>query len=95
MILQHPIVARVALVLNVAGTVLLALSFQATSSDFVFVTAPNTDMMTGKFAMGNTTYAICVNDHAMAATTDHGGLGMGLHSCPTSNKAYPAAVVIA
>ena len=42
---EDPRWARVALLLNLVGTILLALSFQATSSDFRLVTATNVDFM--------------------------------------------------
>jgi hypothetical protein len=81
-----------ALFLNLAGTILLALSFLATASDFRLVTASNYALGTQQTAPGQTTYAICVKNYALAAT-DGRGVGIGFNGCPSSETARPAAVV--
>lgn len=91
---ENPWLARLALVLNLVGTILLALSFAATSSDFRLITAPDTSIF-GKSALGNTAYAICAKNYVLAITDAQHGLGIGTGECPNWDKSYPAAVVIA
>jgi hypothetical protein len=86
-------VARFALFLNLAGTLLLAFSFLATSSDFRLITAANTDGY-GKPAAGRTAYAICVNNYVLVLTDSaKNGIEMGENGCPHWDNASPAAVV--
>jgi hypothetical protein len=85
---------RVALILNLLGTGLLAFSFVATSSDFRLITAPDTNVY-GKPAPGSTAYAICVQNYSVAITDAHGVAGMGVNNCPNWDKSSPAAVVVA
>jgi hypothetical protein len=92
--LQGPSLARIALGLNLLGTILLALSFSATSSDFKLVTAENTDIR-GNAVIGLTAYAICVKGYALAVTDAKGSVGIGMHECPNWANSYPSAVVIA
>jgi hypothetical protein len=91
---DNPWLARLALFLNLAGAILLALSFSATSSDFRLITARDTDVF-GKPSPGHTAYAICANNYTLAITDSAGGLGMGIRNCPNWDKSYPAALVIA
>lgn len=63
---ETPLYARIALCLNLVGTILLALSFQATSSDFRMVTASDVyvkDNAPGVFVHYVNVHAICsLND---------------------------------
>ncbi len=70
---------RIALTLNLLGMVLLFLSFQATSSNFKFVTTPE-----------KLSY-MCVYDKAFFVRSPEGGLSMGVFDCP--QKARAAAIV--
>ena len=72
---------RAALLCNLLGTVMLFMSFQATSSDLKLVTTKD----------GRT--ALCVNNHALAVSLPNGGIGIGMSSCPDWENARPAAVV--
>jgi hypothetical protein len=72
---------RVSLLLNLVGTVLLFLSFQATSSNFRLITT----------ADGNS--ALCVNQRALLVSYANGNWGMGIYTCPEWEHARPAAVV--
>lgn len=67
-------------VLNVLGTLLLVFSFQATSSDFMLVTAKD-----GRAAL-------CVGKAALFVLDQQGGLGVGT-KCPDWQTGSPAAVV--
>jgi hypothetical protein len=78
---------RIALALNVAGTILLFYSFQATSSSFRLISRSQPSVM-GKY----TEYAICVKDFTLLETNGH-GVGIGHFGCPTSEDDRPAAVV--
>ncbi len=78
---------RIALALNLAGTLLLFYSFQATSSSFRLVSRPQRNAM-GVF----TEYDICVKDYTLLQTNLH-GVGIGHMGCPTSEDDRPAAVV--
>lgn len=77
---EDPLWARIALLLNLVGTALLFLSFQATSSNFRLITT----------AAGDS--ALCVDKYAMmisSATTWQ----MGHMPCPDWEHSRPAAVV--
>jgi hypothetical protein len=89
---EDPLWARIALLLNLAGTILLALSFQATSSDFRLVTALGYDL-NGKVATGVTAYALCVNDYTLLVTDSARGVGIGHKGCPNWESSRPSAVV--
>jgi hypothetical protein len=91
---ENPWPACFALLLNLAGTRLIASSFAATSSDFRLITAPDTDV-TGKPAPGSTAYAICAQNYVLAVTDARGGLIVCTHNCPNWDKSSPAAVVVA
>ena len=91
---EDPLWARIALLLNLAGTILLALSFQATSSDFRLVTAHNQNLV-GQPAPGASVYAICVNNFVLAATDSVSGTSLGNDHCPDWENADPSAVVTA
>lgn len=97
---EDPRWARIALLLNLVGTILLALSFQATSSDFRFVTThdhtyrgrtPRNDMHF------DTVYALCTNDTTMIAEgIDSNGVPnivLNVPRCPDNEHAKSAAVV--
>jgi hypothetical protein len=70
---------RIALSLNLLGMVLLFLSFQATSSNFRFVTTPD-----------NKDY-ICIQNEAFFMHPHDGGFSMGSFPCPQDARA--AAIV--
>ena len=72
---------RLALILNLAGTVILFLSFQATSSNFRLITTKD-----GKSAL-------CVDQRAMMIATPDRGWLIGAQQCPDWENARPAAVV--
>jgi hypothetical protein len=92
---ESPSLARIALALNIAGTILLALSFQATSSDFRFITAQGYDHY-GKLSPGNTAYAVCIQDYAVILTDTVTGTLLGsARRCPDWQQALPSAVVTA
>jgi hypothetical protein len=78
---------RIALALNLAGTLLLFYSFQATSSSFRLISRSQPGVM-GSY----TEYAICVKDFTLLQTIGH-GVGIGHLGCPTSEDDRPAAVV--
>ncbi len=84
-----------ALFANLLGTILVTLSFQATSSDFRFVTARNSSVMPGSPSQGATAYAICVNNYTLAVTDSKGSVGIGVRNCPNWENAHPAAIVTA
>jgi hypothetical protein len=73
---------KVGLAANLAGAVLLWLSFQATSSNLKIVTT--TDHRTALCAAGR---ALIVDDPL------HGGTAFGVARCPEWENARPAAVV--
>ena len=66
--------------LNFLGAIFLFLSFQATSTDFILVTATD-----GRSAL-------CVGKNALFFMTPDGGLGMGT-KCPDWETGKPTAVV--
>ena len=72
---------RLALILNLAGTVTLFLSFQATSSNFRLITTKD-----GKSAL-------CVDQRAMVVALPGGAWTIGSQQCPDWENARPAAVV--
>jgi len=72
---------RLALILNLVGTVTLFLSFQATSSNFRLITTKD-----GKSAL-------CVDQRAMLIALPGGGWTIGSQQCPDWENARPAAVV--
>jgi hypothetical protein len=78
---------RVALVLNVAGALLLFLSFQATSSSFRLIRKPVSAESNAGFM-----YEICVEDYMLLAT-DTRGVFLGHHGCPATSDDRRAAVV--
>ena len=73
---------KFALALNLAGTALIWLSFQATSSNLKIVTTA--DHRTALCANGR---ALIIDDPA------HKGTGFGIARCPEWENARPAAVV--
>jgi hypothetical protein len=73
---ESPLLARIALALNIVGTILLALSFQATSSDFRFINARGYDHY-GNLSPGNTAYAVCIRDYAVILTDTVTGTALG------------------
>lgn len=87
-----PWIARFALLLNVTGTFLIGLAFQATSSDLKFVTVTSIASASGAY-LPSTLWSICVEDRILAQTNSAGAFRMGTHErCPES--ARPAAVVV-
>lgn len=82
-----------ALFLNLGGTILLGLSFQATASDFRLITAHGYDVRSHQPSADKTAYAICVNNYALAVTDATSGLIIGTKNCPQWESAKPAAVV--
>lgn len=96
---EDPRWARIALLLNVVGTILLALSFQATSSDFRLVKADNLTVP-GNGNNPSTTFrsvfALCTTDRTLIAEgTDSRGPALVLSApgCPDSPNNRAAAVV--
>lgn len=75
--------ARTSAVLNLLGSFLVFLSFQATSTDLLLVTSKN---------VGDKTAAFCVRDKALFGLTPTGGLSMG-YACPQGESVKPTAVV--
>ena len=73
--------ARFALLCNLLGTVLLFLSFQATSSDFKLITTSD-----GRAAL-------CVYGRALMVAIPNGAWQLGNIPCPEWEHARPAAVV--
>lgn len=96
---EDPRWARTALLANLVGTILLALSFQATSSDFRLVTT--SDMFVPSNAGHppshfNKVFALCTKDRTLVAEgTDASGPALILSApgCPDSAHAKSAAVV--
>lgn len=74
---------RLALTLNLIGTLALFFSFQATSSDFRLVSTS-----TGSLSQ----YSICIHDFTLLMTDGHSEVELGHQGCPTENN-RPAAVV--
>jgi hypothetical protein len=72
---------RFALLLNLFGTVLLFLSFQATSSNFRLITTSQGDS------------ALCVDQRALIISYAVRGMSIGTMDCPDWQNARPAAVV--
>jgi hypothetical protein len=72
--------------MNLAGTILLFYSFQATSSDFRLVTAPSP-----RWA-GEKEYDLCVNGFNLAGTDTKQGMIWG-GKCADWGNSRPAAVV--
>jgi hypothetical protein len=79
---------RVALALNLGGTLVLFFSFQATSSAFRLIRRP---ISTGIFRT-EYDYEICVEDFTLLATNKHGVM-FGHYGCPVAPDDRPAAVV--
>jgi hypothetical protein len=80
--------AQFALILNLAGTVALFYSFQATSSNFRLVTAVTSS------AFGTSEQsALCVYGHAMMKANKAGGWSIGGGPCPDWEHSRAAAVV--
>ena len=73
--------ARIALICNLAGTMLLFLSFQATSSNFKLITTSD-----GRSAL-------CVNNYALLEVGPKNTFVIGQANCPEWEHARPAAVV--
>jgi hypothetical protein len=102
-VFSNPKWQRIALSLNLLGTVLLFYSFQATSSDFKLVrSAPGSSSVLdqGPYAfhamgVGSTTenYALCVSNYTLLASDAHSGVSFGHMGCPNWDKARPAAIV--
>jgi hypothetical protein len=74
--------------MNLAGTLLLFYSFQATSSSFRLVKR----QPSGLFSV-NSEYSICVEDYTLMSTDARGGVVIGHRGCPTSQDDRRAAVV--
>lgn len=72
---------RLALILNLAGTALLYLSFQATSSTVKIITDPQGDT------------AICMNGNTVIESSPGGAVGIGAPGCPQLPNAKPIALV--
>jgi hypothetical protein len=89
---ENPLWARIALLSNLAGTILLALSFQATSSDFRLVSARGFDLR-GQINPASTAYALCVNNYTLVISDSVNGIGFGRPGCPNWESSRPAAVV--
>lgn len=79
---------RIALALNLAGTLLLFYSFQATSSSFRLIRRPVSQIF-----QGDMEYSICVADFTLLSTTGQGSVAIGHAGCPTSKDDRRAAVV--
>ena len=73
-------IVQFALALNGIGALLLALAFQATSTDVMLVTDK-----------AKSTAAFCIGNRAMFVVEGH-GVGFGT-TCPESNTMKPTAVV--
>jgi hypothetical protein len=95
---------KAALLLNLAGTIILFYSFQATSSDFKLVVAPyvpppprvlpNGQILPNRFpSYGTKQYALCVNNYTLIASDASSSIMMGHAGCPNWENARPAAVV--
>jgi hypothetical protein len=86
-VLVNPKWQQAALLANLAGTVLLFYSFQATSSDFRLVTVPSEIFSDQK------QYALCVNNYVIISSDGRNGVLFGHAGCPSWDNAKPAAVV--
>lgn len=73
---------KFALFLNLAGTILLFLSFQATSSNIKIVTTRD-----------SFDTALCVEGRGIVVAMPRGEMAFNLPHCPDWNNAKPAAVV--
>ncbi|MDQ2947815.1 MAG: hypothetical protein M3Y27_18090 [Acidobacteriota bacterium] len=73
---------KLALAMNLSGTILLFFSFQATSSNVKIVTTED----------GART-ALCVEGRGLIVSEPGGGFGFGTSKCPEWERARPAAVV--
>lgn len=103
--LANPKWLKIALILNLAGTIILFYSFQATSSDFRLVTAPvqsghpsppNQMLIVpsaGNFPPADKQYALCINNYTLFSTDAKAGIRMAYAGCPDWEHAKPAAVV--
>ena len=105
--LANPIWQRTALLLNLLGTIVLFFSFQATSSDFMLVTAPNAgenrrflipdnmppELKKNQLPLSKSIYALCINGNALFTTDAAGTVIWGAGRCPALTYAKPAAVV--
>jgi hypothetical protein len=81
---------RIALALNLIGTLVLFFSFQATSSSFRLIRRP---IGTGLFS-NEYEYDICVENYTLVmADPTIGGVGLGHRGCPTAEEDRRAAVV--
>jgi hypothetical protein len=88
------LLASLALLANLIGSILVTLSFQATSSDFRLITA-HWSMRERKPSETVKSYAICANNNALAIGSDDGSVGLGMHGCPDWENGRPSAVVTA
>jgi hypothetical protein len=79
---------RIALALNVGGTLILFFSFQATSSSFRLIRRP---ISNGLFR-NEYDYEICVEDYTFLSTNKR-GIILGHEGCPVASDDRPAAVV--
>jgi hypothetical protein len=77
---------KAALATNLAGTLLLFYSFQASSSSFRLITR-TVDVQSHK------SYEICVNDYMLLSTDTKGNMFLGHPGCPAAQDDRPAAVV--
>jgi hypothetical protein len=95
---------KAALLLNLAGTIFLFYSFQATSSDFKLVVAPyvppplrvlpNGQILPNRlWPAGTKQYALCVNNYALLVSDASSSIMLGHKGCPNWENAKPAAVV--
>ena len=80
---------QVALFLNLGGTALLFLSFQATSSDFRLITAETHSVLSGDF----NEYALCVNNYTLLESDANRGVLLGAKGCPDWERSHSVAVV--
>jgi hypothetical protein len=86
--------AAIALALNLAGTVLVAWSFQATSSTFRLITAPGLNVAGGQNPNGKA-YAICTDQLQLAAIDTSHNTFVGSGGCALWDHGSPAAIVTA
>lgn len=85
--------AALALVLNLAGTICLAWSFQGTSSAFRLITATDTNVRGGSIPNVKA-YALCADQFQLSAVDTTGNVSMGTGQCALWDRGQPAAIVV-
>lgn len=85
--------AALALVLNLAGTICLAWSFQGTSSAFRLITATDTNVRGGSNPNVKA-YAVCAGQFQLSAVDTAGNVSVGTGQCALWDRGSPAAIVI-